>query len=69
MIDNSEMHETWMAKATAEAKKRFLRLEPTDASQSHWRLYNSSGELVHPTDRFASTRAEINGFFIQNQQA
>jgi hypothetical protein len=65
----NEMHQTWLTNAQAEAKKRFLKLEPTDAGHTHWRLLNSSGELVYPTNRFGYTKAEINGFFLQNPQA
>jgi hypothetical protein len=65
----NEMHQTWLTNAQAEAKKRFLKLEPTDGGNTHWRLYNSSGELVFPLDSYGATKHIINGYFAQNPQA
>lgn len=69
MTTINQLHQDWIPRATAEAKKRFLRLEPTDSGQTHWRLFNSSGELVYPTDCFGADKASINGYFMQNAQA
>lgn len=68
-LSNNSYHLEWLAKATAEAKKRFLRLEPADASHTHWRLMNSFSEQVFPHNAWGATRASINGFFMHNPQA
>jgi len=66
---NTIQHEEWLAFAKAEAKKRFLRLEPVDPGHCDWRLYNSSGEIVFPQGMFGASKRMINGFFAQNPQA
>lgn len=68
-LSNNASHLEWLAKATSEAKKRFLRLEPSDASHTHWRLVNSFSEQVYPENAWGATKAVINGYFMQNPQA
>ena len=65
----NDSHLAWIQSATEEAAKRFLKLEPTDVGQTHWRLYNTSGELVYPQHSYGASRSSINGYFLQNPQA
>lgn len=68
-ITNQAQYEAWLASAKAEAGKRFLRLEPADNSHSHWKLINTSNEVVFPLNGWGASKALINGYFMQNPQA
>jgi len=66
---HAQRHEEWLKNAQEECKKRFLRIEPTDVGEGHWRIFNSGGELVFPQHLYGGTKAMINGYFLQNPQA
>ena len=65
----NDTHIAWIESATKEASRRFLKLEPTDMGQTHWRLCDTGGELVYPQHSYGASRSSINGYFLQNPQA
>jgi hypothetical protein len=65
----AEKHDEWVDRSQAEARRRFLTLEPCDASQTHYRILDSSGQTVFPEKGWGASRSQINGYFVQNPQA